>query len=65
MGWSGGRTRETILREWCGSLLQMKKSEISAPKKPTPLPGKSGERGSANIINEVYGWKVNSDFTEN
>jgi len=43
----------------------MKKSEISAPKKPTPLPGKSGERGSANIINEVYGWKVNSDFTEN
>ena len=22
-------------------------------------------RGSAAIINEVYGWKVNSDFTKN
>jgi hypothetical protein len=25
----------------------------------------SGERGPADMINEVYGWKVNSDFTEN
>ena len=33
---------------------------------PNPAAAKeSGERGLADMIKEVYGWKVNSDFTEN